>query len=309
MFQNLSEEIAEEFDSFDNSIRDSHRSPWDFSPRLNEEVDLQEWHNHILLSRPCLSDNDGSPQTCIRVTVMKWKNSHGEGKWFSASTSNSWGEQDYADMVAAKSCVDVWSLLNPEKPVHEIEAEDEAKPETVTVIAPKETKRVRIQVTMREGGEYVAGRNGNFQLQGASGEAVIEMLRPLEVRWPRCVKSQSSVRVQIQNLIGGKMSGGGNYQLHNADVPEVLSAIEGLVGCLVVEKRSGVPSVLEPVMPETPKATEAVVKTPEAIEVKTPSSAKHMAETLKSWKDTSKECPNCGCGKVGSCLCVALAAR
>jgi len=299
---NISEEITNEFDSLQGDVSDDRYSPcWSFRPRLDEEVDMQEWHNHILLSRPAFTDAHGMPETCIRVTEMKWKNGHGEGKWFVASPSISWGDQDYAYM-AATPCGDIWSQLKPEKPVREIEAEDEAEPQTVTEIAPlPETKRVRVQVTMRLGGEYVSGRNGNFQLQGASGEEVVEMLRPLEVQWPRSLKPACSVRVQIQNLIGGKMSGGGNYQLHNADVPEVLAAIEGLVGRLVVERRSSVslkpvssvPSVpavsLEPV-PETPKAAEAGV-----------------AATWEKWKDAKEVCPDCGCGEVGSCLCKAIA--
>jgi hypothetical protein len=313
-WENISEEIAEEFGSYaGKGSCDRYQDAWDFEPKLDEEVDMQEWHNHILLSRPSFSDKGGTPQTCIRISVRKWKNGHGEGKWFAASPSNSWGEQDYAYMSAMQQSTDIWSQPKPEKPMREIEAEDEAEPKTVTEIAPllpSETKRVRVQVTMRSGGTYVAGRNGNFQLQGASGEEVVEMLRPLEVQWPPSLKPACSVRVQIQNLIGGKMSGGGNYQLHNADVPEVLTAIEGLVGRLVVERRSSVslvpvvslgpaislgpmplvPAVSLGPMPETPKATEA----------------EGVSSVWSKWKD-SKTCPNCGCGEVGSCLCKALA--
>jgi len=305
-WENISREIAEEFGSFaGKGSRDGFRDAWDFDPKLDEEVDMQEWHNHILLSRPSFTDKGGTPQTCVRVMAKKWKNGHGEGKWFAAMPSNSWGDQDYAAM--SESCpIDIWGDPIPARPRCEIEAEVavaaeplpepviEPEPETVIVDLPPlpETKRVRIQVTMREGGQYVAGRNGNFQVSGADGERVVEILRHLEVLWPKCVKPRCSVRVQIQNLIGGKMSGGGNYQLHNADVPAVLTEIGSLVSAagLTVEKRSGQEAA--EVSKEVPKAK------PEGV-----------SRVWSEWKDSkdSKTCPDCGCGEVGTCLCKAIA--
>jgi len=303
MWDSISEEITEEFESFCGDGGSEGCSYTAFRPRLNEEADMQGWHNHILLSRPAFVEGRDMPQTCIRVATMKWKNQHGEGKWFAVSAAVSWGEQDYAEMASTPCGIDIWTQPKPAKPVREIEAETA----TETVIVPLEpTKRVRIQVTMREGGEYVAGKNGNFQVSGADGERVAEILRPLDVAWPRCLKPQRSVRVQIQNLVGGKMSGGGNYQLHNADVPEVLAMIGGLVegAGLKVEKRSkGVEAGAKPESAEVSSLAEELgIAVPKAKPV-------GMAVAWDSWKDATDACLKCGCGETGSCLCRALEAR
>ena len=300
-WENISREIAEEFGSFaGRGSRDGFRDAWDFDPKLDEEVDMQEWHNHILLSRPSFTDKGGTPQTCVRVAVMKWKNGRGEGKWFAAMPSNSWGDQDYVAMSESCSVDLSWGDPIPTRPRREVEVvvaeplvpEPEPTVEIIDLPSLLETKRVRIQVTMREGGQYVAGRNGNFQVSGADGERVVEILHHLEVLWPKCVKPRCSVRVQIQNLIGGKMSGGGNYQLHNADVPAVLTEIGSLVSAagLTVEKRSGQEAA--EVSKDVPKAK------PEGVSC-----------VWDEWKDAkdSKMCPDCGCGEVGNCLCKAIA--
>jgi hypothetical protein len=122
-------------------------------------------------------------------------------------------------------------------------------------------------------------------LQGALGQQVTEMLKPLEIQWPKCVKSRCSVRVQIQDLVDGKMYGGGNYQLHNADVTEVCEMIRDLVGDLI--EKGTVAEVVKVV--EVPKIVIGVAK------------------VWEKWKDAVEQCPDCGCGEQGNCLCKILA--
>jgi hypothetical protein len=289
MWNNISQQISEDFGSFQGGVF-YEQSPEDFHPRLNEEVDEQFWYNHSLLSRPSFIKGDGSPQTCIRVVATKrrWKNAHGEGECVVVDSyaASSWGKNDYADMAVTpfiKVQVEPKTELVAEQ---EIDIKPVIEPEVVVEpIILSETKRVRIQVTLREGGEYVAGRNGNFMLQGALGQQVTEMLKPLEIQWPKCVKSRCSVRVQIQDLVDGKMYGGGNYQLHNADVTEVCEMIRDLVGDLI--EKGTVAEVVKVV--EVPKIVIGVAK------------------VWEKWKDAVEQCPDCGCGEQGNCLCKILA--
>jgi hypothetical protein len=238
MFTSLSEQIEEEFSSFQSpewTLRDSNELEF-----RNEEIDPQMWQSHIQMSRPMANLHAVTEPTCLRVRTVawRWKNQYGEGTSlaFAVTMASSWSEADYEEM-ANKNCgrYRIDNCPNPLPPKREPpEGWDEVEFAETKIPEPKapSTPTVRIQLTVRVNGEYMPGMGkesaDNIQVHGASIAAVIAALRPLD-SLPKVRRPARGVRVQIQNLLGGSMQGGGNFQVHMRSVPEIAQEVRILL--------------------------------------------------------------------------------
>lgn len=254
----LSEMIAEDFCSFQpeewnaSSLRDP--SPERDSIRLQEEEDDQFWQSHIQLCKPLANVSSSCPLTCERqiASVRRWKNAYDEGSYtvHTSFSASSWGDDDYEEM--AKNSFSIPNAPIPPKPKKELPewwdrivgisapvsepvslpAVTIAEAQEITEPSAPSAPTVRIQLTVRVDGKYVAGMGkesaDNVQVRGATMEEVVNALGSLQFR-PRIRKPHRAVRVQVQNLVGGSMKGGGNFQVHNATVPEIAQEVRLLL--------------------------------------------------------------------------------
>lgn len=215
MYEYLGEEVEEMFSELQSSsFIDSVMEP-DPASYLQDEIDIQEWLKYNLLTTPMGEIRNPVEPTVMSVSQHGWKNQYGEGVYFTVAMKNSWGAYDLKVMASTPAPVDIWEL-------------EEIEPEVVEVIEPEvvpeaETPHVRVQISMKQKGTNIKGRYDNFEIS-ANIEDLYTISQNLLLLFPKVPRKQIAyyTRIQLQNKVGGKMSGGRNLSVHNA-TPEQVS--------------------------------------------------------------------------------------
>lgn len=198
------------FEYFKRLCSYERETPETYSPQLSGEVDMQEHHNHMLLSNPTYMGefNEGTDLTCVRANGY---------------AASSWGDDDYAEMCSQPCPLEIpqgkqratrMSLTVPEPVPQDNDKELEIPPD------PTHT---RVQITLYESGKYVKGSAKNIEIPQPYTEVYrnIEFLKTL---FPKS-NTHTRVRVQLQNKVNGKMMGGANLSLPSATVESVYNNI------------------------------------------------------------------------------------
>jgi len=248
---NLVEEIAQEFNDLQPEtvgFKHFRDDPEYINPYDSTDVDMQEWHKHWINSTPISNCNSPSPLTCIRVIPRKWKNQHGEGKYFVTSENTSWGNNDYEEMENTPF------TEIPEGKVREEKSQDDYLTHAPVETPVKKSNEVktRIQLTLKKQSKNVRGSSDNFVIHGVTVDAILGLVEPIKQDYPKVKHSVQTVRVQLTqydrsggNYIKGQ---GGNAMFHNAEVSTIADRIRSCLdgaGLVEPDAAPGKPKLLK----------------------------------------------------------------